>query len=260
LASGHVFNIKRFSVHDGPGIRTTVFFMGCPLRCQWCHNPESWKDMPFTFQKDIRLANGATIRRQEQIGYQITAAELIKEILKDEIYYTHSDGGVTFSGGEPLSQPEFLYDCLQLCKENNLHTALDTSGYGEWNSIEKILQLLDLILFDIKTIRDHIKYTGVSNQLIIDNLRKLKKAGANIQVRIPLIQEINATETDAIIDLLQNIGIESIALLPYHDLATGKRERYGLTGKNHSFSCPAEFLQESMIKFKKAGFRVKSGG
>ncbi|MCF7913399.1 MAG: radical SAM protein [Candidatus Cloacimonetes bacterium] len=260
MAAGYIFNVKRFSVHDGPGIRTTVFFMGCPLRCLWCHNPESWQDMPFTFQKEIKLANGATIRRSEKIGYQITAAELIKEILKDEVYFNKSGGGATFSGGEPLSQPDFLYECLRLCKANNLHTALDTSGYGDWNSIEKVLELLDIILFDIKILDNHNKYTGVDNKLIIANLRKLKQTGTNIQMRLPLIKEINGDEIDDIISLLIDIDLKNIALLPYHNLADAKKIRYGITGQKGTFSCPEDFIKDSINKFEKAGFSVKLGG
>ncbi|MDP8211556.1 MAG: radical SAM protein [Candidatus Stygibacter australis] len=257
---GNVFAIKRFSVHDGPGIRTTVFFMGCPLRCRWCHNPESWSAEPFTYKKKITLSNGSELEKLETLGNQKTVEELGIELLKDIEFYKQSGGGITFSGGEPLSQPDFLYECLQFCRDNNLTTALDTSGYWDWNDIEKLLELIDFILYDIKGLSNHNKYTGVDNELILDNLRKLQKAGATIQVRIPLIEEVNGKDIDDIITILQSIGIEKVALLPYHDLAKHKAERFSLRENSESFSCSAEFLKASITKFEKAGFTVQSGG
>jgi len=260
LPIGNVFAIKRFSVHDGPGIRTTVFFMGCPLRCRWCHNPESWSAEPFTYKKKITLSNGSELEKLETLGNQMTVEELGKELLKDIEFYKQSGGGITFSGGEPLSQPDFLYECLQFCRDNNLTTALDTSGYWDWNTIEKLLELTDIILFDIKGLRNHERFTGVSNELILDNLRKLQKAGANIQVRIPLIEEVNGEDIDDMITLLQSIGIEKVTLLPYHDLAKHKTEKFGLRKNPENFSCSADFLRSSITKFEHTGFNVNSGG
>ena len=260
MPTGNIFAIKRFSVHDGPGIRTTVFFMGCPLRCRWCHNPESWSAVPFTYKKKITLSNGIELEKLETMGNQIAVEELGKELLKDIEFYKQSDGGITFSGGEPLFQPDFLYECLQFCRGNNLTTALDTSGYWDWNTIEKLLELIDIILFDIKGLRNHEKFTGVSNELILENLNRLHKSGANVQVRIPLIEEVNGEDIDDIISILQEIGIKKVALLPYHDLAKNKWVKFGLNEISESFSCSAAFLRSSMKKMKHAGFTVKSGG
>ena len=257
---GSIFAIKRFSVHDGPGIRTTVFFMGCPLRCQWCHNQESWSVQPFSFRKEIILSDGSIIKKLETVGYQIAIEELGIELLRDKIFYEQSGGGITFSGGEPFYQPDFLSDCLQFCRKNNLTTTIDTSGYCDWTSIEKLLEMIDFVLFDIKTLHNHKEYTGVSNELILSNLVKLHKSGADIQIRIPLIEEVNGEDIDGIITFLQDIGINNVAILPYHAMAKHKAEQYGFEENLNKFSCTAEFLKSSLAKFYAAGFDVKSGG
>jgi len=234
--------------------------MGCPLRCAWCHNPESWKSEPFQYQKAILLPSGETIIETKTLGYEITADELMKELLKDKSYFDISNGGVTFSGGEPLMQPDFLMECLKLAKTYGLHTTLDTSGFSHWNILNKLLELIDVILYDIKSLHYHNNYTGVDNKLILSNLEKLIKTGCNLQIRIPLIKEVNGDEIDELIEYFLNLGIKSVALLPYHNLAKDKRERFGLELSNYVFSCSDKFLEESIQKFKQAGFQVSVGG
>ncbi|MCF7920461.1 MAG: radical SAM protein [Candidatus Cloacimonetes bacterium] len=260
MATGYIFDIKRFSVHDGPGIRTTVFFMGCPLRCKWCHNPESRLMEPFQYIKSITLSSGESIYETKTLGYKITAKDLMKEILEDKAYFDNSGGGVTFSGGEPLKQPEFLKECLQLCYVNGIHTTLDTSGYAEWAIFQDILNNIDLILYDIKSLHKHRQYTGADIKLIRSNLEKLAGSGVKLQIRIPLIAEVNGNEIDEFIEYFLRVGVKSIALLPYHNLAKNKGERFGLQLTKEKFSCPTEFLDNCILKFKQAGFQVSVGG
>ncbi len=181
---GIIFNIKRYAIHDGPGIRTTVFFKGCPLSCWWCHNPES-RALPV---EKFTLADNKT----ETVGRKITSAELIEIIIKDLIFFEESGGGVTFGGGEPLMQPEFLLTMLKLSKEEGLHIAVDTTGYISWSVLKKMAEFIDLFLYDIKLLDDkqHIKYTGVSNKIIIDNLRRLLEMNKNVLIRMPIIPGI----------------------------------------------------------------------
>ena len=184
---GIIFNIQRFAIHDGPGIRTTVFFKGCPLRCWWCHNPESHKILPEKF-------DGCNLRRgfdqsfsmnKDEIGKEISVDELMNEIVKDRVFYEESGGGVTFSGGEPLMQPEFLIESLKECKALGIHSAVDTSGYTSEGVIDRVSSYADLFLFDLKLMNDdvHEKYTGVSNQIILKNLIELDQLGKKIIIK-----------------------------------------------------------------------------
>jgi len=181
---GIIFDIKRYAIHDGPGIRTTVFFKGCPLSCWWCHNPES-RALPV---EKFTLAD----KKTETVGRKITCVELIEIIKKDLIFYEESGGGVTFGGGEPLMQPEFLLTMLKRSKEEGLHTAVDTTGYASWPVLEKTAEFIDLFLYDIKLLDEelHIKYTGVSNKIIIENLRRLLEMNKKVVLRMPIIPGI----------------------------------------------------------------------
>ena len=158
---GLIFDIKRFAVHDGPGIRTTVFFKGCPLKCAWCHNPESIGCKPLHINKEYKL-NSRTYLKPEIIGREITEDELFAEIIKEQVFMDESGGCVTFSGGEPLLQHGFLLKMLEICKSNNIHTAVDTSLYSSWETIGKISESANLFLVDLKLIDDskHQQYTG----------------------------------------------------------------------------------------------------
>ncbi|MBN3034681.1 MAG: glycyl-radical enzyme activating protein [Bacteroidales bacterium] len=217
---GLVFNIQRFSVHDGPGIRTTVFLKGCPLQCNWCHNPEGRKAVP-------EEVNG------RQVGLWYDSHELMKELERDLIFYEDSGGGVTFSGGEPLSQAEFLAEMLGLCREAGIHCAVDTSGYAGKSTFRRLLGKPDLYLYDIKLMDPilHLKYTGVSNAEILDNLKYLSHCKEQVIIRIPMIPGITATlkNLEDIIRFLRGLGtITEVHLLPYHRLAEAKYRQFGV--------------------------------
>ena len=243
-----IFDIQRGSYVDGPGIRTTVFFKGCNLRCKWCHNPESHsRNKQILFYKDKCMGCGkckavcshpaekcnfcgkcalfCPADAREICGKEYTANEVLSEILKDKDYYG-ATGGVTFSGGECMLQIEFLAQILKKCKQNGVHTAVDTAGNVPWEYFERILPHADLFLYDVKCVSEelHKDGTGVSNALILDNLKKLSKTGKEITVRVPIIPEFNGNvqEMQSIAGLLKEIGIVNIELLPYHAMGEHK--------------------------------------
>jgi pyruvate formate lyase activating enzyme len=230
---GLIFDIRSFSVHDGPGIRQTIFFKGCPLSCSWCHNPESRRNNTETHSL-TRTLSGKCFRETKSIGQWVTAQEIMIHVVQDIPFFEESGGGVTLSGGEPLAQSDFAARVLELCKENHVHTAIDTSGYANWKEIEKVLPFTDLFLYDLKLADDslHTKYTGVSNKIIHKNLAGISSSGKRIHIRIPLIQEV--TDTTENLEQIKTIlsetkGIERIDLLPYHHIAKGKYERMNLS-------------------------------
>jgi pyruvate formate lyase activating enzyme len=250
---GVIFNIQRFSVNDGPGIRTTVFMKGCPLCCGWCHNPEGRDFEPFKLDG-------------ETIGKVYTDGELYSEVEKDRIFYEESGGGVTFSGGEPLSQPEFLNSILKLCKENGIQTAVDTSGYADKALFKMILPHTDLFLFDLKLADpvSHLKYAGVSNTEILENLEYLLKKNARVIIRIPMIPKITATDENinSILDILKRVQTKpEINLIPYHRIADSKYLRFGLKNIMTGIKELSETeLQEYRNQFETAGYTTKIGG
>ncbi len=232
MEKGIVFDIRHFSVHDGPGIRTTVFLKGCPLRCAWCHNPESQNPLPEISTRINRL-DGKEYRQTEIIGKQMTVSEVFHEIETHITFFDESGGGVTFSGGEPLMQPTFLEALLKKCMANGIPTAVDTCGYGSANVFEKILPYSNLLLFDIKLINpsQHHKYTGADNQQILKNLFWLDSMKASIIVRIPLIPQItdstdNLLAIKGIVEQCQNV--RHVDLLPYHHMAKDKYRRLNI--------------------------------
>lgn len=297
---GIIFNLQKYCVHDGPGIRTTVFLKGCPLNCWWCHNPESqlmksevmfWKDRckfcgncvhrcPAgaidSVDKLLITNKGKCIlcgkcsefcfnNAREIIGKEISVNELMKEIDKDFVFYEESGGGVTFSGGEPLSQIDFLSDMLKECKKNDIHTSVDTSGYAPWKNFEKILDKVDLFLFDIKHMDSevHEKYTGVPNKLILDNVKKLSDLRKNIYIRIPIIPDINDDEENLVktAKFLSNLNIIQINLLPYHNIGMDKYKRSKKEYKLLDIQEPSkERMNEILEVFKDLGISVKIGG
>jgi len=250
-----LFDIERNSFVDGPGIRTTVFFKGCNLKCVWCHNPESQSAKPqMMFFKDkctgcgkckavcpynlenCNLCGKCTlycpVDARKVCGKEYTVDEIFAEIIKDKSYYDNSGGGVTFSGGECMLQIDCLCEILKKCKENNIHTAVDTAGYVPFESFEKILPYTDLFLYDIKIFDTdkHKKYVGVGNKLILENLEKLFKANAKICIRIPVIADINNSieEMQKIKEFLDCSGKpEKIELLPYHAMGENKYRAIG---------------------------------
>ncbi len=266
--TGIIFDIKKYAVHDGPGIRTTVFFKGCPLSCWWCHNPESRSPLPESHvvkspagpEKDIAAP------REAKIGRKVTVQKIVTEVLKDEIFYDQSGGGVTFSGGEPMLQPDFLLELLISCKDHGLHTAVDTSGHAEFSAFDRVRKYIDLFLFDIKVMDDaeHQKYTGVSNREILANLKQLASDGEQIIVRVPLIPEISDSRAnlEAVVEFLKPLkSIRQINLLPYNKLGEDKVRRWDLDCARHRWSVQAdEEVARKQQWLEAQGYEVKIGG
>ena len=264
MATGTIFNIQKFCVNDGPGIRTTIFFKGCPLRCVWCHNPESKKAAPevfynaskcvkcgkcmakcetcaHTFSEDSHTYNrekcivcgkccdACPTEALEVAGYTITAEEAIKNVLKDKIFYDNSGGGMTLSGGEPMMQFEFALELMKKAKESGLHTCMETCGFADSEKYREIAEYTDIFLFDYKITNpeDHKKYTGVSNEKILKNLFMLDEMGKNTVLRCPIIPTINDNDEHlfAIAETANRLrNILEVNIEPYHPLGSGKSE------------------------------------
>lgn len=223
------FDIKRFAVHDGPGIRTTFFMQGCPLSCWWCHNPES---RPMEPSSDTGFRT-----------FRLNVDELIAEAEKDRTFFEESGGGITFSGGEPTAQMEFLKIAAKSLKAKGFHIALDTTGFFPSEEAETLAQLFDLILFDIKHLNSelHQKYTGINNQLILQNLDHLIQRKAKIRLRMPFIPEINGGEEhlNQLAKLANNYSLP-VDLLPYHRIAGHKYKKLRLENNMKNYSEPSE--------------------
>jgi pyruvate formate lyase activating enzyme len=263
---GTVFDIRRFSVHDGPGIRTTVFFKGCPLGCIWCHNPESRSANIEEVVSEHRIGD-KVFSCNEFIGKEMTVDEIMREVLRDNIFYEESQGGVTISGGEPLYQYNFLKELLIELKKNGIHTALDTTGYSEETLLYDISDNVDLFLYDIKHMvnDEHIKYTGLPNTEILKNLGMLIRMKKKIILRIPVIPSINDTRDN--IELLKQLVLKypdsfrELHLLPYHNIAVNKYKKVGI--KNAMQGIPSSRKEELLPlknEFEKIGIHVKIGG
>jgi len=244
--TGRVFDIQRFSVHDGPGIRTTVFMKGCPLRCKWCHNPEGLSALPqLQFFKESCIGCGACGKREylsdadkcpaealKVCGKEFTVDDIVDIALKDRTFYSDV-GGVTFSGGECLLQAAFVVETLEKLKLNNIRTAIDTSGYVPWENINNTLSACDLYIYDVKCISPqlHKAYTGSDNSLILENLKKLSLTGKDIWIRVPVIPSFNDNEKEmtAIAEFVSGLNnIEQVTLIPYHKLGVSKYETLGI--------------------------------
>ena len=278
--TGKFYDMQGFSVHDGPGIRLTLFLKGCPLRCPWCHSPESqefptelnWmglkcvgvdkcgnclnvcpndaislgaKKMSATGDEEIQLvtvdrskcdncgkcAEACTSKALYMCGTDYTVDEVMERIRRDVPFYNRSGGGVTISGGECLCQPEFLLEVLKRCKAEGIHTAVDTTGFAPWSSIEPILPYTDLFLYDLKQMDPdlHKQVIGVPNPLILENAKKIAAAGGKFQIRIPIIPMFNDSKKsfDEVGKFICELGdaVEIVQLLPYHKLGTVKWER-----------------------------------
>lgn len=245
--TGKVFDIKRYTLHDGPGIRVSVHLKGCPLSCWWCHNPES---QAFAHQvlfrperciacgackglDEIAAAEGCPAEARELCGADMTAGEVMRVILKERMFFEQSGGGVTLSGGEPLGQPAFAAALLKACKKNELHTAIDTCGFADWSVFERTLPHTDLYLYDVKHMdpEKHRLYTGVDNEIILSNLVRLGESGAAIYARMPFIPGVNSDEKNLhdTARFLKNVrGVARLHLLPYHAVAEGKHSRWGM--------------------------------
>ena len=185
---GLIFSVKRYSIHDGPGIRVTFFMKGCPLNCRWCHNPEGISPFVESVNQTDRIGEHE-FSRIEEVGKYYGVNEILEILDREKVFLDQSKGGVTFSGGEPMLQTEFLIEALKSCKERGYHTAIDTSGYSQNENFKSVIPLTDLFLFDIKHLDDsaHFASTGVSNILILDNYRLLLKSGKDIMIRFPVI-------------------------------------------------------------------------
>lgn len=282
---GLVFNIQRFSLHDGPGIRTTVFLKGCPLGCKWCSNPESISPRPeiMTFdmrcilcgkcrevcpQKAITMTDASRVidwskcnsclecakvcpsGAIEQMGKYMSVEETVAEVEKDKLFYLNSGGGVTFSGGEPLYQWKFVREACKQCKEKGIHTALDTTGYAKWDDMRAVLEYVDLVLYDLKHLdaRRHKELTGMGNKLILDNLVKTA-ARAKVWLRVPLIPTVNDSVSyiEEIIQLATRMNIGKVSLLPYHQWGV---QKYARLGRVYAFDGVDPHTEERLQELK----------
>lgn len=263
---GMITDLKRFAVHDGDGIRTTVFLKGCPLKCLWCHNPEglsgkpqlafynakcrscgfcadacpsgahTWEDTKHHFDPQLCIACGECVpecpaNALTLYGKAVTPDALVPILLEDREFYRNSGGGVTLSGGECLMQPEFCAALLKMLKAENIHTAVDTCGFVRREALEQVMPYTDIFLYDLKAIDEqvHIHCTGQSNRLILENLQYLDRMGKNIEIRIPYVPGYNDREMNAIRDYLKTLRhIVALRILPYHNYAGSKYHALGL--------------------------------
>jgi pyruvate formate lyase activating enzyme len=297
---GLLFDIRRYSVHDGPGIRTTVFFKGCPLSCWWCHNPEGLNPKQNLILFEDRCLScgdclavcphGAIVRQDGAIhtlpslcracgtcvetcpgdarqlaGRWMTVSAVITEIEKDVIFYDESGGGATFSGGEPLAQPRFLDALLEACVARHIHTVVDTCGLADKNLLLHLSEKVNLFLYDLKLLDPvkHRKYVGVSNDSILENLEALAQRKKPVVVRFPVIPNINDSIEDIkqVAEFLSHLGLLRIDLLPYHRIGVEKYRRLGMEYRLEDFEPPSmDHVRQIAARFEREGFAVRIGG
>lgn len=237
---GSIFEIVNGSCVDGPGLRTTIFFKGCNMRCKWCHNPESWENKPCRLEK-----NG----KEYCCGEIVSVEELVSKVLKYRNYFGEN-GGVTLSGGECMLQSDFIAEFLKELKEYNIHTVIDTAGNVDWKEFEKVIPYTDLFLYDVKCYSEdlHKELTWVSNKRILNNLIKLSKI-ADVIVRIPIIPSVNTSEKELnnISLFLEKLRLKDIELLPYHSLGEDKYKQLGI--EFHNFIVPTKKEMEYYKSF-----------
>ncbi|MCG6187164.1 glycyl-radical enzyme activating protein [Maribellus maritimus] len=297
-----IFDVRRYSINDGPGIRITIFMKGCPLRCAWCHNPESQSpkvqklytaskcigaqdcievcpENALTLTPEGIITNGekctlcglcadaCPTKAIEMSGKIYETNELLKIIEKERVHIDQSGGGVTFSGGEPTMHPEFLIKMLDACGEKGLHRAVDTCGFTKTETLLEAAQRTDLFLFDLKLMDpvQHKKWTGVDNQLILKNLKLLAETGANINIRIPFIKNVNTDENEIkkMAEFISELPGDKpmINLLPYHNIATGKYQKLELDYNAGEMDEPSEQeIQKAIEIFNSFSLEVEVGG
>lgn len=298
-ASGVIFDIMRFALHDGPGIRTAVFLKGCPLNCWWCHNPESQSFQPnlMLFEERCRRcgecvpvcphdgienpaaalkvparceACGACVEvcmagARQVAGQSMSVAAVLAEIEKDVVFFDESGGGATLTGGEPLSQPRFAEALLAACRARGIHTALDTCGLAAPDVFARVSAQADLVLYDLKLMDSglHAKYTGAPNEVILENLEALAAAGKQVVVRFPVIPGINdgAAHLAALMSFLCRTGLRRVDLLPFHRIGIDKYRRIGTSPRLADLPVPDAGDVEAIAgAFRHEGFIVRVGG
>lgn len=297
--SGLVFNLMRFALHDGPGIRTTVFLKGCPLSCWWCHNPESqscepevmyaagrcitcrdccdacshgalhWDNGPVRDPSLCLLcgdcAEACPAEARRLIGKRMTVPELLNLLRRDCVFFDESGGGVTFSGGEPLAQPEFVIAALEACKAHGISTVVDTCGFAPSETVRRVARYTDLFLYDLKLMDDtrHCNYAGVSNVLILENLALVAREHGNVIVRIPVIPGVNDDDgnIEESLRFLEDLGLRTVNLLPYHQAGVEKYNRLQAAYRLEEMkpSSP-ERTKELAARLESRGFEVRIGG
>ncbi len=264
---GLIFSVRRYSIHDGPGIRVTFFMKGCPLRCLWCHNPEGISPLPEMVMQKSKIGE-REFSKNEEVGAYYSVDAILEILDKEKVFFNQSKGGITFSGGEPMLQFEFLLEALKGCKENGYHTAVDTSGYSSADNYRSVIPFTDLFLFDIKHLDEakHLKSTGVTNTGILDNYRLLLESGKDIMVRIPVIPGFNddADHLERLrhfINSTKTGSLKRINLLPYHKTGSSKYKKFNFPYLMENVEPPDKDKMKKLKEFfMETGVKVKIGG
>lgn len=265
--NGLVFSIKRYSIHDGPGIRVTIFMKGCPLSCKWCHNPEGILPQPEMVESKYRVGEREFLR-QEEAGKYYSVEEIVAILERERVFIDQSLGGVTFSGGEPMMQFEFLLEAVKACRSLGYHTIIDTSGYAPAENYRSVIPFTSLFLFDIKHLDEgkHLEATGGLNAGILENYKIILEKAEAVALRIPVIPGFN-DDPDHIERIIEFIiatktdSLKSINLLPYHKTGSSKYSRFNLPFRMDGIEPPSEKkMQDLKNQFLVTGIKVKIGG
>ena len=274
VSSGRIFNIQRYSLHDGTGIRTVVFFKGCPLSCPWCANPESRSHRTTYLRRESKCIDCETCAMDvdecpsgawERVGTDMTLDEVVAEVTKDDVFFNTSNGGITLSGGEVLTQPKFAIELLSKLKAIGFRTAIETSGHGNTKQLLRIGQLCDEVLFDFKIMDPQRAKTviGINLELVLDNFRQLVEQGTNVVPRLPLIPgyTLDLINTDRVINFLRPFNLSEIHLLPFHQYGANKYQTLGMEYLLEDVPVPSKSEVESIRQHVAAhGYHVIIGG